>query len=682
LWETSPVDALRNAERIVVGTVIFLIPVLIWRVALDPFDLMKGSVLWLLGASLCAIRGIRFAGEKRWVYEPMLALPVYVMVLSASIVSALSIAPWTSLFGQYQRYTGLLTIASLGLFALVLSDQGRKAAERFIWLLVAAGVVVVGYGFVQEYGKDPLEWTATSFGKLVFSTLGNPNTASAWLSVFIPLLLALTLSKVSSPYLAFVPLAALSAGSIALLPAFYSFQGQVAVVVALPVCVLIARAHKVGFFGWLGALGVGLTALIAPQLDYSTGLLLIVLVIIGLGFFVYRLDFGRERPSKGPALSLKKRTIFLGSLGGVFGGAALLVLGWSRITSGLRGGFLERGDFYRAGWRVFREYPLFGSGLETFGFTFTRFRPASHAINLESSRTSSAHNLFLGMFSNGGILLGCAYVALVVGVGVACVKLLRKTGCRDACDLGLVGSWLGFQVISLVSVEHVGLFTMHFTLIGLIFARMNERPATDSRSKSKSASRRRQKHPSFGLLPWVVAGVTLVGFVVASIQVTRPLRAAMDSYSGLQAYYSTGDLATAARKVERASDLAPWEPIYSLQLAEIKVESGDIAGAAPYAIEAARTSRYQGSIIASAASVVFDSGDTEGALDMMRKAVANDPYAPSLKKNLAILSVLAAERFKNAGDITTARSLLEDGLTLDPTIEAEGLDALKDAVGL
>ena len=174
-------------------------------------------------------------------------------------------------------------------------------------------------------------------------------------------------------------------------------------------------------------------------------------------------------------------------------------------------------------------------------------------------------------------------------------------------------------MISLVSVEHVGLFTMHFTLIGLIFARMNERPATDSRSKSKSASRRRQKHISFGLLPWLVAGLTLVGFVVASIQVSRPL---------------------------------PWEPIYSLQLAEIKVESGDIAGAAPYAIKAARTSRYQGSIIASAASVVFDSGDTEGGRDMMRKAVANDPYAPALKKNLAIL------------------------------IEAEGLDALKDAVGL
>lgn len=675
-------DALKTAELWLARAMIFVVPVIIWRVALDPFDLMKGTTLWVLGSTLLGIRMFRIGLERRFGIERLLAFPLLGLCGAAIATTIFSISPWTSLFGQYQRYTGLLTILSLSILAAVISEQARESVSKIVWLLVGAGVIVVLYGYLQEYGRDPFEWTSSSFGKFVFSTMGNPNTASAWLSVFTPLLLAISLNQVSKSSWRFSTLAVFSASAMALLPAFYSFQGQVAVVISIPVCALIARGVRVGPVGSTAAIFIGLTSAVAAQFDYSTKLFFAVLLLSLCGFLVFRIDFRRSYESNRSGRWSSKAARIAAGLVGALLVVVLLGFGRNRLTSGLSGGFLERGDFYRAGWDVFLNRPILGNGLETFGFTYTRFRPESHAVNLESSRTSSVHSVFLGMFSNGGLVLGVAYLGLIVCVALACFRLLKRSGWRDPIDVGLVGSWLAFQVISLVSVEHVALYTLHFTLIGMIFSRLDDDPRRGRIRASKSRNSKRRRRRTVTPAMWMSSVLAVGGVLFLWTQVTRPVRAAMSSYSGLQAYYSTGDLSFAEEKLQGAATRAPWESIYWLQLAEIKTESGDLPGAAPYALRAAEKSRFQGPIVVSAVAIVFDSGNTEGSLEIMRKAVANDPFAPSLRDKMAILAVLSAERYRSAGDIETARSLLQEALQNDPDIQAEGLDELKAAVGL
>jgi O-antigen ligase len=71
----------------------------------------------------------------------------------------------------------------------------------------------------------------------------------------------------------------------------------------------------------------------------------------------------------------------------------------------------ERREFWSAGVGIFRDNPVLGTGLDTYAHHFLAYRPASHArVNLIAT-TDAPHSVPLGMFTNGGVILGLAWLA-------------------------------------------------------------------------------------------------------------------------------------------------------------------------------------------------------------------------------------------------------------------------------
>jgi hypothetical protein len=674
-----------KSENILIALVVGVIPVLILRISVDPLDLMKGSFLWILVSVLLFLRLIRFAQERRVGFDRSILIAAGLLLLASLLSTVFSIAPWTSLFGQYQRYTGFLTLISLLALLLLATEANRGLGVR--WILVPLGVaalVVVGYGYLQQYGHDPLEWSSTSFNRFVFSTMGNPNTGSAWVAATLPLMIGGFLLSARKSPVGGILFGIASGFHAALIPAFVSFQGQIA---ALFILIVIGRYIWISRVNVLGAallVVFGVACVVAALREFSSTVALFIPILGGVtGWAISRepqLEMSiRDRWKLLRPIS--RLALFCGVVISVTVGGFFLR---GVIEEGFAGGFLERGDFYRAAVNAWKANPIFGTGLETYGFVFTEFRPASHAINLEGSRSSSAHSVFLGMFSNGGIVLGLAYLAFTALVSFRAISLIRNSREGEFLAIGAAASWFSLQAIFLISVEHVGLYTLNFTLAILVFLLWSSQRRSDLGPKvrtrrNRTGGRLGDRISSKG----AVWALPLSAFlIVGLVFVTKPLRAGMESYEALLDYYRRSDLQSSREHLARAADIAPWEALYLVQLAETTVEAGDLDGGALIAIEAAERARYGPSVAYNLAAIVFDSGRVDEAVRISREGFRRDPYAPTVRFNHSRLMVLAAQQKLQLSLPDDARVYLEEGLSLDPSMELEGLDQLKTQLGV
>ena len=676
---------LRSVLRSFVYITVFIVPLIFWRSVADAFDLVKGTTLGILGLAIMLLLAlVAIMDRKHVAARPVLIVAgIFVAALLASTVTSMD--PLQSVIGQYQRYTGLVTL--LASVAVMLSISAAFNISQVVTLgrvLVAAAAGVAFYGFLQELEADPFSWTSESFGKFVFGTMGNPNTGTAFMGVVTPLTAWMMLRARNSAGVR--ALAGTAFGlSIGMTAGFFSLQGYAAAGFAVAYIGLWAWTTGRVLGQWLVMVLAGLSLLIALRIEGSSSLYLVILAYMGI-FAAVGWGVPRITALKAPEALYKARTA-------LWGGAAVVVIagllllgrrGWDFIERELAGSLAERGDFYRAGWAVLAEYPIFGSGLETFGHVFTLYRPAGHAQFLEGSRTSSVHSIHLGMFVNGGVVLGLAYLAVMVMVIVLGVRALRNDTDRgQGLLLAALCAYVGFQVQSSVSVEHVGLHLLHFTLAGIVLALSV--PQVDMKTVVTNATKRKYgKGSKAAVMPTAVFVAVAVLWVGVSGFVTlRPIRAAMASFTGVQVATQSPDIRTGISEMDRAVRLAPWEGLWWTQRSEMKSFASDTDGAANDAAEAASRLRYKpGSgavlarIILQDASAKISVGDVETArsrmdraLIIVRKSAANDPLAPGVQSSTATSIVQSAGVALQLNDPELATALVAEARSYFADVE-------------
>lgn len=638
-----------------------IVPIVFWRSVTDSFDLTKGTVLNIFGTFLLGafVLGIVLAGPKA------VAKPVWIAVgafAAGTLVSTVtSMSPIVSIVGQSQRYTGLATIFSGLLVTLaVVAFFNTRQLVLLVQVMVGTAIIVALYTLIQESGNDPFEWFSESFGKFVFSTLGNPNTGAAYTAVTLPVVAWAMLRKDHHVAIR-ITAGAVFGAALGSLAVFQSFQGPVAAVVTIVYLVAWAWLNGRTTGSWLIA---GFMSLAIPVMSTRTGgTTQILLLAVVFGALAYGVPY-IQKLTLPEGIYAKRKP--MAAAAGVVIIAALAVVGPSAagfIKDEVEGGMNERGDFYRAALDVFQDNPVVGSGLESFGFVYAEYRPASHAVTLEGSRTSSVHSVPLGMFSNGGIILGLTYLGFVIFTGYSLVRALRKDiNAGSGALLGAGTAWLAYQVQSIVSVEHVALFTLHFTLAGIVlaFAWPNGWEAATTVVK-----RGRNRKPAYKTMPAVaVGGVGLVAVVAVAMVITRPMQAARASYLGLGAAYSSQDGNTALEELTNATDKAPWEALYHIQRAEILQGFQRLEDAAAEAKIAAEKSFYNPGITPQLAQLIASSGDTETALFLVREASRRDPFAPGVQAAAAKLMVQVGAITKSTGDAAAAQALYDEALGL------------------
>jgi O-antigen ligase len=407
------------------------------------------------------------------------------------------------LYGATGRNTGLLTLIGfllvfLGLVHSVTGNFARDFSITFIILGLLSGI----YGFFQFLDLDPANWVNPYSPVIGF--LGNPNFQSSFIGMSFVFLLSFMLEKNLS----------ISKKALALL-------------------VQILFLFNI------------------YETKSQQGL---IIVFLGTAWVLYN----KIRNSKYKGLG--QIYLALTGVGGFIGALGTLNIGPLR-------GFIYtdsvtyRGDYWRAGLKMFQEHPLFGVGLDAYGTWYTRARDLKATVRRGGNVVSSAaHNVYIDMASNGGIFLLLSYVVINFLVLIAIIKTVRMINSFDPFFVGVSAAWFAFQAQSLISINQIGLSVWGWALSGAIvgYSKFLSTKQLESHKPTKSPTRRNSSSINSKVSPKFVIQI-FVGLLIGGALGLPPYIAETKYMTSIQ----SGD----ATKILSAAYLSPNTPRRMIQVA-------------------------------------------------------------------------------------------------------------------
>lgn len=367
-------------------------------------------------------------------------------------------------FGTFGRATGFVAYVSLCLLlvAAVLASSA-STLTRVSWALLVTGGASIIYGAFQARDMDPFNWVSSY--NPVIGFLGNPNFQSS----------------------------------------FVGFNGVVAF------ALMIGSSKK-----WLRSLMVVdflASIVIIGATDSQQGFL-----VLAGGVSVVTLLWIKS--SKFKVVLIPASIVSL--IGAVF--VALGSLNSGPLASLLyKASVTYRGDYWRAGWKMTVEHPLFGVGLDSYGDWYRRARTVEATLRRGPDVVSNAaHNVLLDLSSNGGFPLLVIYLFMLGLVIIYAWKVIRRTSTFDPIFSGLFAVWIAYQAQTIISLNQLGLAVWGWIISGLIIGyEINTRDASGENvtksqfKKGKSASSIAQQKVSAGVFVSMFIG-GVVGFGLGS----------------------------------------------------------------------------------------------------------------------------------------------------------------------
>ena len=351
-------------------------------------------------------------------------------------------------YGTSGRYLGFLHY----LFLLLIFLGFSTLNARVIWPKILKSFVLLGtfeavYGCLQLLGVDILPWENPD--KWVFGTFGNPNYLSSFLA----------LSATATAYV-----------------------------------IIVEKITAIRFLWFASAL---LQVVVVFFSDSSQGL---ILVAFGLFATVMALIFQRSKILGGVWFSIGCLTALLATLG-IFQYGPLAKFVYQDSVS-------YRGDYWRAGVRMFSENWIYGVGLDSYGDYYRMYRDATSANRRGLDIVSnSAHNLFIDLAATGGVILLVGYLAILGLVSLSIFSAFRS-GSRITLEYKvLITLWLAFNLQTLISINVPALAIWGWIFSGLILAYSN-----DGKYPELLKDKRRKKDRNY-LVISLVCCATCVSFV-------------------------------------------------------------------------------------------------------------------------------------------------------------------------
>lgn len=307
-----------------------------------------------------------FRGHVPIFRHTFLDVPLF-MFLSTQVVSFyFSIDRLTSFYGYYSRLNGgLLSLLAFAILYWVLVIYlNPRLVTHIINFSLLSGLIVAAYGIAQHFGIDRHLWLQDVQSR-VFSTFGQPN----WLAAYLCLLLPFTLSHY------------LNAKSKSLRFAYFLLAS------IFYLCLLFTKS-KTGLI----ASTITLAVYFALHFRlYSRQLLFIIVPLVVLSFTV-----------KNPL----RDYLFPPKITAPASVATLNITPSEDIRRIVWTGALD----------LWRQFPLFGTGPETFAFSYYWVRPRSHNLTSEwEFLYNKAHNEYLNYLATTGIF-GLTTYCLVIFV--------------------------------------------------------------------------------------------------------------------------------------------------------------------------------------------------------------------------------------------------------------------------
>lgn len=485
----------------------FVTPLLLWPYTSEVFEFNKMMFVYLMTTIIAGSWAIRSIEQKRFeILRTPLDLPILLFLTSQIVSTFISIDRHTSIWGYYSRFHGGLasTICYIVLFyALTTHFVGHtKAIKTLIYTILATAAITSFYAVLEKMGIDKHIWVQDVQNR-VFSTLGQPNWLSAYLIALLPLSLFTIINTKSL--------------NIRLLHIFSSL---------LFLSAIIFTRSQSG----IGATFIILIAfsIIVSLQKQKPKLLLVLAVLLVTGLFL-----------KGQTVM---RTLnSLNKINPFYSDATTIITEENKTRIGGSDSMAIRRVVWQGAVELGKKYPFFGTGVETFGYTYYWVRPPAHNLTSESDFLyNKAHNEYLNFLANSGFFGLLTYLFLIGSILHLFIKN-QENDLRSPFLLGfisiLITNYFGFSVVNIA---------LFFFLFPAIFVA--------STNKTKVISFKTDLNKTLGfliiiaLMFWLLLGV-------------RKMWLADLQYTGGRSNLPMN---------QKAIELNPREPLYHAQLGNVQ----------------------------------------------------------------------------------------------------------------
>lgn len=404
--------------KILFAIVFGLIPVIFCPYLIEQFEFPKIALLGMI-----TVGCLPLLFQRRFKLDAIGM--AFLLFLTSSVLSTiLSISPRFSMLGSEVSPNGLIVTCIYVTAYFVIKELFSTPREGRTLLKAAlfGGTVACIYAICQFCHIDFIIWNNSLLSRGVLrpaGTLGHPNFLSAFLVMLIPITLFFALMNRT----------------------YYVLTGLFLVVIVL--------AQSRG--SW-----IALIACLAIWMAFQSKKPLIQcgkIALFGLLPFVCKWIYGHLTPpiSKSLVYSLIERMALLYDTG------------------------LARNEYAAAGLRIFKQFPWFGSGTDTFQLAFEHQRTPFYWLHEWAGAPHRAHNELINIIATQGILGLVALTVLVVAILMASWKALSANFEIHHCNVPFCRRMthskqytaMLFAIVAAFFVQNLASFTVCST--GILF---------------------------------------------------------------------------------------------------------------------------------------------------------------------------------------------------------------------
>lgn len=377
---------------------------------------------------------------------------VIAMLVTQLVTTIFSINPYTSFWGYYSRYHGGLatTLCYTILYFAAVKWLDKKSTQKIIKISFGTAIFICIYGILEHFGIDKSLWKQDVQNR-VFSTLGQPN----WLAAYIIPNLYLTFYYFHKPgkrnyYLSTIFFLIFFSALIFT----RSRSGLLALALSAPVYLYLSLRH---------------TSLreVKKWLIPSAITAAVILAIYGSAY----------TPSLASLIQTKTNPEPVRQAQG----------------TALETGGTESGDIRKIVWtgalKLITEHPFFGTGPETFGYTYYWVRPAAHNLTSEWDYIyNKAHNEYLNVAAGSGLIGLLAYLAWHYSLFASGLIKLPKSKKINNFENDELRSYLPVLSASVVAFFVTNFFGFSVIPVYFLMIILSALPETINKQPSQSSS--------------------------------------------------------------------------------------------------------------------------------------------------------------------------------------------------
>lgn len=397
---------MNNLEKILQKTIeisfiilFALVPLILtpWNYELFEFNKML-TVYLFTSVIFCAWIGKMILSHKIIFRRTFWDIPLLIFFLSQLLSFLFSIDRHTSFWGYYSRFNGglLSTVSYIILYWAFVSNLQVKSTNLVIKSLLTSTTFIALYGIAERLGIDEQLWIQDVRHR-VFATLGQPNWLAAWLTSLLPFTLILCINALERKN-------------------WKLFLYQILIFGVFYLCLLFTRSRS-GILGFATSFFVfWLLILIARRKNWKK-IYLPPFLLITIYLLITTLLFAHDWLPP-----LNKIKFFQASFSP------------TKTTSQPSSPPLvisESGNIRRVVWKgaieIWRHYPLFGTGPETFAYAYYWFRPREHNDLSEwDFLYNKAHNEYLNYGATSGTVGFLSYLLIIFSFLIWFIKIFQN----------------------------------------------------------------------------------------------------------------------------------------------------------------------------------------------------------------------------------------------------------------